>query len=206
MSRLAFLTLCLTLSMAGQSRMQRNVITLGLGAAVPGQDLKYSFEPSFALGFNYGFRLHPYLQLDAGLDTAFQSARVNDYIYTGFGAHRIRDYQLFIPFGGRIIVPAGNRWQLFAGGGGAYVRYYEAISQPSYYYRIDCPPCSSRSGVGYYGLVGFRWRPNEFSPFWIGASARVLRVQTDGQPIGDLIVRPTNDRWITPMLEFGFSF
>lgn len=203
--------LCITLLLApaafSQFRFPRHTITGDLGAAIPGQDLRGAFEPSFAVGAHYGYRFHRYFEANAGFDTAIQSARIDDYVYTAFGARRIRDYQMFLPFGGRVIVPTpGERWHFFAGGGGVYVRYYEAISQPSRYFRIDCPPCSARSGVGYYGLAGFRWRPSQYSRFWIGASARVVRVETDGDPIGELIVRPTRDRWITPMVEFGFSF
>lgn len=201
------LALLLGTGVNGQVLFPRNTLTLDVGAAIPGQALKRSFEPSFALGFNYGYRIHRNFEINAGVDSAFQAARVNDYVDTAFGSRRIRDYQLFVPFGGRVILPTRDeRWHFFAGGGGVYARYFEAISQPSQYFNIDCPVCTARHGFGYYGLAGFRWRPSRYAPFWIGGSARVVRVQTDGDPIGNLIVRPTNDRWITPMLEFGFSF
>ncbi|MDX2180848.1 MAG: hypothetical protein SFV18_14720 [Bryobacteraceae bacterium] len=185
----------------------RNTITLGLGAAIPGQDLKGFFEPSVALGFNYGYRPHRNFQIDGGLDTVIQAARVNDFADTAFGSRRIRDYQLFIPFGGRVILPsAEDRVQLYAGGGGVWARYFESISQPSTNFQIDCPQCLSRSGFGYYALVGAKWRPSRWKGFWFGGSVRVVRVTTDGDPIGALVTRPTRDRWVTPSIEVGFSF
>lgn len=195
-------------AVAAQDRFPRHNFTAGLGAGIPGRDLKGSFEPSFALGFGYGYRFLKNFQADIGADWTFQAARVDDFVDTGaFGYRRIRDYQFFLPFGGRAIVPFANgRAQFFAGGGGAYVRYFEAISQPSNYFRIDCPYCGARSGVGYYGLAGFRWRPSPYRGLWFGASVRVLRVTTDGDNLGALEIRPSRDRWITPLLEVGFSF
>ncbi len=185
----------------------RNHISGQFGAAIPGQDLKNSFAPAFALGFNYGYRITRNFQADVGLDTAFQSARVRQFLDTGFGALRIRDFQLFIPVGGRVVLPInGDRAEFYAGGGGVFARYYEAISQPNVNFRFACPPCSARSGFGYYGVTGFRYRPSQYGAFWIGGSVRVIRVNTDGEPIGNLQPPATRDRWIIPTFDIGFSF
>jgi hypothetical protein len=52
-------------------------------------------------------------QADFGFDTAFGAAGVNDYLETGLGYRRIRDYQYFVPFGGRAILPfASERFHI----------------------------------------------------------------------------------------------
>ncbi len=207
MKRTLLLVALAAAPLVAQSRFPRNHITAGIGSGIPGQDLKGNFEPSFGFGFNYAYRFHRNFQADAGVDFTIQAARIEDYIYTSFGARRIRDYQLFVPMGGRVVLPfAGDRWEFFAGGGGAYVRYYEAVSQPSTWIHIDCPYCAARHGFGYYGLTGVRYQPSRWRGFWFGGSVRVLRVTTDGEPFGSLVIRPSRDRWVTPMMEFGFRF
>ncbi len=205
---LFFLACSTTLSMWAQNDYPRHNINLGLGAGIPSGELKQAFQPSFSLGVEYGYRFLKNFQADIGLDTIFQAARVNEYVDSGwFGYRRIRDYQTFIPFGGRVLLPlAGERMQFFAGGGGVYARYYEAISQPSPYIRLACPYCASRSGTGYYGLAGFRFTPFSSPNFYMGGSVRMVRVTTDGDDLGTLQLRPSRDRWITPRFEIGFSF
>ena len=104
--------------MIAQSNYPRHNLNLGVGTGLPSGELKNAFEPSFSLGFEYGYRFLKNFQADIGLDTVFQAARVNEYVDSGwFGYRRIRDYQTFIPFGGRVVLPLSNeRVQLFAGG------------------------------------------------------------------------------------------
>lgn len=208
MKRIGLVLILCTSILPAQSPHPRHNFNLGVGAGVPGGELKQAFQPSFSLGFEYGYRFHRNFQADIGLDTVFQAARVNEYVDSGwFGYRRIRDYQTFIPFGGRVILPLANeKLQFFAGGGGVYGRYFEAISQPSSYIRLACPYCGSRSGTGFYGLAGFRWRPFSSPNFYMGGSVRMMRVTTDGDNVGELNLRPSRDRWIMPRLDIGFSF
>lgn len=205
-------TLPATLPVRGQALpprtfFPRNSVTLGLGAGVPGRDLKPYFETSFALKVEYGYRFTRNFQFDAGFDSTFGAARVNDFLPTDFGDRRIRDFQYFVPFGGRVILPlARERAQFYAGGGGAYVRYQERVSQPSDYFNISCPPCRARDGFGYYAQAGFRYYLDSYKRFSIGGSTRVYRVETDGPAFGSLPPIKTSDRWVNAYLEFGISF
>jgi hypothetical protein len=89
------------------------------------------FEPSFAIGAHYATASTGTSRRTAGFDTAIQSARVDDYVYTEFGARRIRDYQIFLPFGGVSSFRRPESVGTLRRRGGVYVRYYEAISQPA---------------------------------------------------------------------------
>ena len=150
---------CLTLPSLAQTRFRepvpRHNFTVGFGAGIPSGDLGPFFDNSPNLTFGYGYRFHRYFQADFGLDTIFGSAGVNDFLETGFGALRIRDRQYFVPFGGRAILPLG-RVMLYGGGGGggAWMTYREQLRQPNPNFRFACPPCTSRSGWGYYAQTG----------------------------------------------------
>jgi hypothetical protein len=183
--------------------------TVGGGAAIPRDDLAPFFETTGALRFGYGYRFHRYFQADAGLEVGFQAARIRDFFESQFGDLRIRDYQYFVPLGGRVVVPfADEKAQFYAGGGGAYLRYSEIIRQPfgDSGFRIDCPVCRSRSGWGYYGMVGANVALDRGRHFRLGGGLRVYRAKTEGDSFGTLPAVRTQDRWINPMLEFTFSF
>ncbi|HEU0140683.1 MAG TPA: hypothetical protein VFQ79_13260 [Bryobacteraceae bacterium] len=193
--------------LAAQSDYPKHNIPLGLGGAQPRGDLKPFYDTSFVLGAGYGYRFHRYLQADVGLDTAFGAAGVREFLDSGFGYLRIRDFQYFVPFGGRVIAPLADGRLLISGGaGGAYLRYSERIRQPSDYYQFDCPVCTSRSGWGYYGLFGVNWFLDQGRHFRIGAVTRVYRGHTEGDPVGELSALRTRDRWVNVFGEFGFSF
>ena len=142
--------------MFGQEYYRHNV-TVSLGAAMPRGELRNLFSDSFLAGVEYGYRFHRNFQLDAGFDSVFGAAGVNDWLPTAFGNLRIRDYQSFVPFGGRVILPLLNeRVNIYGGLGGVYMRYSERIKQPFQYsdIRIPCDVCAARDGFGYYGIFG----------------------------------------------------
>ncbi|MGH9720251.1 MAG: hypothetical protein ACRD8O_08565 [Bryobacteraceae bacterium] len=181
--------------------------TASFGAGQPRADLRNLYSDSFLFGFNYGYRFHPLFQLDAGLDTVFGAAGVRDFLPTVFGDLRIRDHQFLAPFGGRAIIPiASDRIQIFGGGGGTYFRYSERIRQPSDFYRIDCSVCASRDGFGYYALAGANFALDHYRHFRLGASARVYRGHTSGDPLGAVAGIRTRDHWVNLLGEFTFSF
>ena len=72
---------------------------------MPRGELRPLFSDSFLAGVEYGYRFHRNFQLDAGFDSVFGAAGVNDWLPTAFGNLRIRDFQSFVPFGGRVILP-----------------------------------------------------------------------------------------------------
>lgn len=198
--------LAVALPVLAQSYTKHN-FTVGLGAGLPGAELGGLFDNSPGVSVGYGYRLHPNFQLDGGLDVLFGAAGVRDFLQTEFGYLRIRDYQYLIPFGGRVILPvAEGRLLLSAGAGGAHMRYSERLSQPSDYYRFNCPTCTARNGWGYYGLVGGSYALDRYQRFRIGVTTKVYRGHTEGQPLGQLSGVRTRDRWINLFGDFSICF
>lgn len=199
--------LALAAVLPAQEYYPRHNLTFGLGAAQPRADLKGLLQDSPGISFGYGYRFQRYFQADAGFETVFGAADVRDYLNTGFGPLRIKDYQFFIPFGGRAILPLiGGRLLFSGGGGGAYLRYTELLHQPSYYWNIDCPVCTSRSGWGYYALVDISAFLDRTQHFRVGAVSKVYRGHTDGDPLAAVPGFRTRDHWVNIMGQVGFSF
>jgi hypothetical protein len=211
MQRLVLLTMVMipAIPLHAQSSWAKHNFTLGGGAAIPRDGLEPYFDTAGAFRFAYGFRFLRNFQADAGVDVAFQAAGVDDYYYSYYGPLRIRDYQYFVPLGGRIVLPfARERVQFYAGGGGAYLRYSEIVTQPfgEGGFRVECPPCRARSGWGYYGLAGGSVALDRGNHFRMGGGVTVYRATTSGDSFGALPRFETRDRWINALMEFTFSF
>jgi hypothetical protein len=190
------------------SDFQRHHFTAGLGVAVPGSDLKPYYKNAFAWSLAYGYRPLKYAQIDVGYDGAYNSAQVDDYLNNpSFGAVRIRDFQTFIPLGGRVVLPmARGRAEVFGGGGALYARYAEMLRQPSEYLNLACPVCQARDGWGYYAMLGGNVAIDRGNHIRLGLTVKVNRVETSGAPIGNLPSYRTTDRWVNSYLTLGFSF
>jgi hypothetical protein len=181
--------------------------TFGAGAASPRAELTGLFVDRPGISIAYGYRFERYLQADFGLDTVFGAGQIRDYFETPLGPSRIRDYQFFLPLGGRGIVPlAAGRLLLSAGGGGAYVRYTELLHQLSDYYRVDCPVCGARSGWGYYTLAGAEAFLDRGRHFRLGVTGKVYRAHTEGDRLGAVPGYRTRDHWVHIFGHVGFSF
>ncbi len=202
----ALLIFAVAIPLMAQSYPKHN-FTFGAGAGLPRADLTPFFADRPGIGVGYGYRFHRFFQADAGLDVVFGAAQVRDFLPTQFGSLRIQDYQYLVPLGGRVVLPvAGGRLLFSAGGGGTYMRYSERLRQPSDYYRFECPVCNSRSGWGYYGLVGTRVALDYYKRFWFGVTSKVYRGHTEGDPLGEVPGLRTRDQWINVFAEFGVSF
>jgi hypothetical protein len=185
----------------------RHNFTFAMGAAEPRADLANAFQTRPLISAAYGYRFQRYLQADVGLDTVFGAAGVRAYETTGFGYARIRDYEFFVPLGGRVILPLfGGRLLIAGGGGGAWAHYTELLHQPADYYHIDCVSCGSRSGWMSYALVDVSGYLDRGRHFRVGAVSKVYRGYTDGDWVGALPPGRTTDRWVNIMGLFGFSF
>lgn len=190
-----------------QYRFPRHNFSAGVGVGVPQADLRPVFDPKVGFRFGYGYRFHRFFQADAGFETVVGAAGVRDFLQTDLGVQRIRDFQYFLPLGGRAIIPlAGDRVLIHGGGGGAYMRYSERLSQPSDYIRIACPVCSARSGWGYYAQAGLSVALDRFQRFRLGVVSRVYRGYTNGEAIGSVPNIRTRDHWVNTMAEFGIQF
>jgi hypothetical protein len=192
-----------------QPGFPRHTLTAGFGAGVPRGELRPLFTTSPALRFGYGYRFHENFQADIALDTVFYAADVRDLFPSVIGDLRIRDYQFLLPLGGRAVLPlAAGRVQFSAGGGGAYMRYQERIRQPfgESYFRLECTSCRSRSGWGYYALLGASVALDRYQHFRLGVTSRVYRGNTEGDPFGPLPPVRTRDHWVNTAGEFTFAF
>jgi hypothetical protein len=188
---------------------RKHQVNFVAGAGIPKDDLRNLMSTSAGVGFSYGYRPIRYLMAEAGYETLFGAARVQDFISTPYGNLRIRDYQQFIPFGGRVILPfAEDRVHIYGGGGGAYIRYSERIRQPyqGYGYQIDCVECASRDGFGYYAKAGLSVALDRMQMFRLGFATKVYRGATEGDPFGPIPEFETRDRWIMLMGTFSFNF
>jgi hypothetical protein len=207
MNRMRALLFLVPLSLAAQDYYPRHNFTFGIGAGQPRSELKGLFTNSPGISAGYGYRFHRYFQADAGVDTLFGAADVEDYLDTGAGFLKIRDREFFVPLGGRAILPLARGRFLFGGGGGvAYMRYAEVLRQPSEYFRFDCPVCTSRSGWGWYALASATGFLDRDQHFRIGVTSRVFRGHTEGEPLGPVPGVRTRDHWVNVYGEFGFSF
>jgi hypothetical protein len=194
-------------SLCAQEYFPHHNFTFGVGAARPRGDLGPALTDAPAITVGYGYRFHRYFQADIGLDMAFGAADVRDYLQTGIGDLRIRDREYFLPLGGRAIIPVlGGRLQFSGGGGGAYMRYAESVRQPSDYFRVDCPVCTSRSGWGWYALVNASLAIDRGQHFRLGVTGKSYRGDTEGEPLGNVPGLRTHDKWLSIFGQFGFSF
>ena len=196
-------------TLSAQSPYRKHNVNVGGGAGQPRGDIQYLFSNSPALRVGYGYRFHEYFQADVGLDVVFHAAGVRDFFESQFGDLRIRDYQYFLPIGGRAVLPlAQGRVNIYGGGGGAWLRYQENIQQPfgDAGFRTPCPVCASRGGWGYYALAGGSVAIDRYQNFRLGVTTRMYRANTDGDAFGLLPSVRTHDQWLNTAVEFTVSF
>jgi len=201
--------LAIAVPLLAQPAYRKHNFTAAAGAGLPRADLQSFLNDSFGLGFAYGFRFHPNFQADIGLDAIFHAARTRDFFRSELGDLRIRDYQYLVPFGMRTILPlARDKVLVYGGGGGAYMKYREAIRQPfgGVYFRLECPVCDSRSGWGYYALVGTSVALDRYQHFRFSVTGKVYRGNTSGDKFGAIPALRTKDQWISLMAGLGFSY
>jgi hypothetical protein len=190
-----------------EDRFPHHNLTFGVGAARPRGDLGPVLDDSPGISAGYGYRFNRYLQADVGLDVVFGAAQVRDFLDIGVGSLRIKDREYFPTFGGRAILPlVDGRLMISGGAGGVWLKYAERVNQPSDYYRVDCPICTSRDGWGYYALGNVSYFLNRSHNFRVGFTTKSIRGHTDGESIGPVPGFRTKDRWLHIFGEVGFSF
>lgn len=191
--------------LAAQDYYPHHNFTFGAGAMRPRGDLGPVLDDSPGVSVGYGYRFLRYLQADISVDILFGAAGIRDFLSTGIGDYRIKDREYFLPFGGRAIAPLfGGR--LLISGGGAWLKYHERVNQPGSDFRVDCPVCAARSGWGYYALANASYFVESGKHIRIGATTRVMRGHTDGDPLGYVPGFQTKDHWLSIGAEFGLSF
>lgn len=205
---LALLAASLAQAQSWSRDYRRHHVTAAAGFTVPGRDLKTYYQTAPAWSFGYGYRPVKYLQFDVGLDGSYNAARVKDYLESpGWGYLRIRDFQTFLPLGGRVVLPvAGGRVEFYGGGGAAYARTAEYLRQPSDWVRLECPDCVARDGWGYYALLGGSVALDRAQHFRLGVTTRVFRTDTSGARVGTTPAVWTADQWVNTYFGLTFSF
>lgn len=127
----------------------------------------YSFQKQTAtgLGTSYGYRLHRYVEAEAGVFTALQPAPDIR------GAHYFWDPDdrfVWVPFGVRFIAPVYlGRIEFSGGGGGLYEEY--SVSNPNLGFGLQ-----SRHGWGGYFVGSAAVALDRKKHFWLGATPRLF--------------------------------
>lgn len=182
-------------------------IELSAGKMDPRGDLRGVYNPGFILGLNVGLRFKRFVQLDVGFDYGFRAAGVSRNIdvqientQVPFGSRRVRDRELFLPVGGRLVLPlAGERVLVSAGGGFSYLRYFEtAIGEHTSQVRevVRCSSCGSRSGWGPYQIAQLQIALDKQKRWGFGFTAKYFQVPTNGSPVGGSLAGSSQDRWL----------
>jgi hypothetical protein len=183
----------MTTPLMAQSNSWKNMFTIGAGVGIPAGDLKQFMSPSAALRFKYGHRFTQNIQADLGLDMVIHAAGINEM--------RKRDYEFAFPIGGRVILPlSSDCFELFAGGGGAYLKYNEAI------WGNICSGCASRGGWGVYGTAGANVALERLRHVWLGIEAQYLKGTTSGKLLGTGVAFESKDGWWTTTLNLDYRF
>jgi hypothetical protein len=199
------LRMCLTISVAyamitplmaqnDASRRWKNMFTIGAGAGIPSGDLKQFMSPSAAIRFIYGYRIARNIQADFGFDMVIKAAR--DY-ESSKGKSNI---EFVFPLGGRAILPlSSDRLELFAGAGGAWLRYNEGRGN-------YCSDCVSRGGWGVYGTAGANVALEHKKHVWLGIEGRYTKGTTSGKMLGTGVAFESKDCWLITTLNLIFRF
>ncbi len=182
----------------------------GGGAGIPHDDIHHLMSSSALVRLGYGYRILPHIQADIALDIIFRAAGISLSQQTWIGEIRVRDNEILLPFGARAILPLGRRFELFAGGGAAYLRYEEEAEIPGYpqneYGSVPCPACTSRDGWGYYGTAGFNIAIEHKRRVWVGLEGKYLHGSTSGVLLGSGTPFGTDDSWFNPSFNLIFRF
>jgi hypothetical protein len=181
------LFLAIATSAYAQSDLHHS-FTFSAGAAVPVQTNCCQNDTVASLGLTYGYRVLPFLQLEAGFTTAANAAP--EFRGANYDIQP-NDRYVWVPFGIRGIVPVRERVELSVAGGGLYERY-----------TVD------RSGAGF-GLVdrrGWGWQAGAGAAvaldrrrhFWLGGSPRFFFANTNRGY--------SHDRWFVLSGDIAFRF
>jgi hypothetical protein len=182
--RLLLLTSLLGTLAYAQSDL-RNSVTFGAGY---GRDVNAACcqtDTAVSLDVTYGYRIWPFLQVEAGLATALNPV----------GGFRGANYDvqpdnrfIWVPFGVRGILPLhSDRVELSLVAGGLYEKFTIAPNPPG---------VMSRGGWGESFGAGAAVALDHGRHFWLGASPRFYLANTGGQ----------NDRWFVITGDFSFRF
>ena len=185
--RIALLSCFLPFLAYGQS-LERNEFTFNDGygwqAGIPTGSPR---DTAVSLGGTYSFRLRRWLALEAGVLTAIDPTGV---VGSSAGFFDVHDRFTWTPFGARFILPLPHdRFELSAGGGGAYERY--TGNETPVFYGL------SYSGWGGYFKATAAVALDPGHHFWLGATPRWILVNGS---------HGARDRWFVLTGDISFRF
>lgn len=150
----------------------------------------YSFvnkQTATGLGLSWGYRVHEYIEPEAGLFTALDPT---GELCGHFGCVDVGDHFFWIPFGVRFIAPPYlGRIEFSGGGGGLYEQYTVNTAFPG-----GGP--FPRHGWGGYFVASAAVVLDQSRHFWLSATPRLF------------LVNPAfaRDRWFQISAEFSVRF
>jgi hypothetical protein len=190
---LALITLAVSLS---AQDFPEQSITFRAGGAFPSGKLLRGLDNRPLLGLGYGYRWNRHVQFDLGFDNVFKP--FNNYLNDNRLPSGISQHLFLVPVGVRGIMPfADDRFHVFAGGGGAYMRYQISSSSAL---TAFCGICQSRDLGGYYVQAGGNAALDYSRRFRVGGSIRYYTGYASTQGFH------TIDRWWTAAGEFTYTF
>lgn len=163
----------------------RNSVTFGAGYGRDVNAFCCQTDTAVSLGVTYGYRILPFLQVEAGVTTALNPVgRFIDANYNVQSANRF----IWVPFGVRGILPLhADRVELSLAAGGLYENFLIAPNPPG---------VGGRTGWGEYFGAGTAVALDHGRHFWLGASPRFYLATTGG----------ANDRWFVITGDVSFRF
>jgi hypothetical protein len=181
--KIALLFVGLSIFAHAQSDLHNSFVFSG-GTAIPA---KGYYDTGVSLGATYGYRVLPFLQLEAGFMTASQlipEIRGANYDV------KPDDRQIWVPFGVRGILPVRNRVELSAVAGGLY-EHSSGFAAP--YGNVN-----STGGWGWHAGAGTAVALDHGHHFWIGGSSRFFFANTNHGF--------THERWFIISGDLGVRF
>ena len=186
MLRIAFLSCCLPFLACGQS-FRRNEFTFNGGSAWQTNAPPGFSDTAVSLGGTYSFHLRPWLALEAGVLTAIDPTGV---VGSSAGFFDVHDRFTWVPFGPRFILPLRHdRFELFAGAGGAYERYTVGNPAPGF----NGSPYSAWGG---YFKAGAAVGLDPGRHIWLGVTPRLMVIDRTYE----------RDRWFVLTGDLSFRF
>jgi hypothetical protein len=159
----AFLPIVLISCCAIAQSVPHNRLTFSGGWSRQVGGNSYEHETATGLGLSYGYRVHNFIEAEAGVFTALQPSpdiRGANYFLNP------NDRFIWIPFGVRFVAPLYLKpIEFSAGGGGLYEKY--SVSKATSNFGI-----APRDGWGGYFAASAAVALDGVKHFWIGATPR----------------------------------
>jgi hypothetical protein len=183
----ALIPLLLIVSCATAQSVPRNRLTFSGGWSSQIGGISFvEHQTATGLGLSYGYRVHKYIEAEAGVFTALDPT---GQICSRNGCEDVNDHFFWVPFGVRFIAPPYlGRIEFSGGGGGLYEKYTGGAAFGGAFLPYH--------GWGGYFVGSAAIALDHSRHFWLGATPRWF------------LANPANarDRWFQIAGEFSVRF